>query len=889
MNARSFFHGKAPVIRENQLCLERPHLYRCMEKALGSPLTTVVAGAGYGKTYAVYLYLRRINAYTFWVQMSRRDNLAFRFWENQTGVIASLNPGDSAALRELGFPYTQQHFDRYLAIVKKAMIPGRNYVVVLDDFHLLDSAPVMRFVEWGAATPLFNFRIIIISRTEPALNLISLAAKGLVSDITVDDLRFSEQEIDEYYKLQNITMPPDELKQLYQDTEGWAMALSVIAQNTRNSGGDKLNYSFSKIETGAFERIEEDYFTGIAKDLRKFLIKLSLIERWPRELLEKLAANKRLINDLEKISPFIRYDAYQNSYLIHHLFIEFLKKKKDELSETEIREVYNSSAEWCVKNNQFMDAALDYERARNYRGLRSLIYSFPLLLPDQAVEFLLEILNRLLASAELSSPDSIEDLLVLRHKARPMFLLLLGRFEESAAFSREAIAQFEHLPPGPLRSWILVDAYTNLGVVAILSALITKSYLFAPYFEKSLLHALEFPQAITSPRIQSGIYFYVCRVGYPAEKGEFDRFLDALTPAVSLAEAAVNGFFYGMDALARAEVAYYQGDLINAEMFALQAVYKARQKKQYEIESGGLFYLLRLSLHSGDGAKVRELLRQMEAQLEIQEYFNRFVVYDINTGWFYAHTGYALPNRTEKYLFRLKGDYNFDRSSAFVLKNGNMDTTFYSDKKNLIKAKNCYSLRKYDAALQVLDDFENNRNGQGDYALAKIDRTVLKAVCLCLRDSAEKSAGPADTAPAKALRVLEDAYKMAAPNSLDMPFIELGKDMQLLAGMALNSRSHSIPRPWLETIRNRASVYGKKVLLAIEEQNTRNPEQASDLTWREKEVLRALSRGWKRERIAGSLAISVNTVKAEISSAYAKLGAHNRADAMRIAAKLKIF
>ncbi|MDR2786469.1 MAG: LuxR C-terminal-related transcriptional regulator [Treponema sp.] len=887
--SNSFFHSKTPVIPENQIYLERPRLYRSMEKSLGSPLITVVAGAGYGKTSAVYLYLRRINAYTFWVQISKRDNLAFRFWENLTGVVASLNPELSRDLRELGFPYTQQQFDRYFATTKKAMVPDRNYVVVLDDFHLLDSAPIMRFIEWSAANPLFNFQIIIISRTEPALNLISLEAKGLVSDITVDDLRFSEQEIDEYYKLKNIIMLPEELKQFYRDTEGWAMALSVIAQNIRNSGDGKLNYSPSRIEMAAFEKIEEDYFTGIAGDLRKFLIKLSLIEHWPRELLEKIAADKRLIDGMETISPFIRYDAYLNSYLIHHLFIEFLKKKKNELNETEIREVYNVSAEWCAENNLLMDAALDYERARNYRGFRSLIYSLPLLLPDQAAEFLLEILNRLLETAVLSSPDSIEDLLVLRHKARPAFLLSLGRFEESAAFSREAIAQFEQLPPGPLRSWILMDAYTNLGVIAILSASVTKSYTFTPYFEKSLQYALEFPKTIESPRAQSNIYFYVCRVGYPAEKGEFERFLEALTPAVSLAETASNGFFYGLDTLARAEVAYYQGDLINAEKFALQAVYKARQKKQYGIESGGLFYLLRLSLHAGDGAKVRELFRQMAAQLEIQEYFNRFLVYDINTGWFYAHTGFSPPGKAERHHFPVKGDYNFDRSNASVSSSGSINAMFYSDKKNLIEAKNCYSLGQYDAALRVLDDFENDKNRPGDYALERIDRTVLKAVCLCLRNSAEKNAGSADTAPAEALRVLEGAYEMAVPNSLDMPFIELGRDMQLLAGMALNSRSLSIPRPWLETIRNRASVYGKKILLAMEEQNIHNPEQASDLTWREKEVLRALSRGWNREKIAGSLAISVNTVKAEISSAYAKLGAHNRADAMRIAAKLKIF
>jgi DNA-binding NarL/FixJ family response regulator len=90
-------------------------------------------------------------------------------------------------------------------------------------------------------------------------------------------------------------------------------------------------------------------------------------------------------------------------------------------------------------------------------------------------------------------------------------------------------------------------------------------------------------------------------------------------------------------------------------------------------------------------------------------------------------------------------------------------------------------------------------------------------------------------------------------------------------------------------IRNRASVYGKKLLLSVEELNAHDPEQTVKLTWREQKILKALSRGWNREKTAASLSMSVNTVKAEISSVYAKLGAKNRADAVRIAAKMNFF
>jgi LuxR family maltose regulon positive regulatory protein len=123
-----------------------------------------------------------------------------------------------------------------------------------------------------------------------------------------------------------------------------------------------------------------------------------------------------------------------------------------------------------------------------------------------------------------------------------------------------------------------------------------------------------------------------------------------------------------------------------------------------------------------------------------------------------------------------------------------------------------------------------------------------------------------------------------------MPFVELGEEMRLLAGMALHDKTCAIPRPWLEKIRGEASAYGKKLLKMAERYRiTYGLQEAPALTWRETEVLKALSLGWSRERIAEKLALSVNTVKAEIRTTYAKLGAVNRADAVRIAMELNIF
>lgn len=62
-------------------------------------------------------------------------------------------------------------------------------------------------------------------------------------------------------------------------------------------------------------------------------------------------------------------------------------------------------------------------------------------------------------------------------------------------------------------------------------------------------------------------------------------------------------------------------------------------------------------------------------------------------------------------------------------------------------------------------------------------------------------------------------------------------------------------------------------------------ELVTDLTARERDVLRGLSRGGSNATIARSLGVSENTVRNHVHSLMTKLGAANRTDAVVIAAR----
>ncbi|MDR0641883.1 MAG: helix-turn-helix transcriptional regulator, partial [Treponema sp.] len=470
---------------ENNLYLWRPRVDQLLAKALRSHVVNVVAGEGSGKTHAVYSFLQRENRNVIWVQLSERDNLGWRFWENYTGEVARLNPEAGKIYFDIGFPESGRQFDRYLDLVKNEIVSRERYVIVFDDLHFLSNPSVLLHLERALAAPVSKNTIVLISRTEPALNTINLLAKGLLSQITVDDLRFTREETDEYFRLYNVSLEEDELNRIYRETEGWALALGLILQEIRANKTGKYNWDHAMRPIR--KKIEENIFSAMGEELQKFLTKLSLIERWPRNLLERLEPGGKSIAAMEQFSSVIRFDAYLHGYRIHHLFLELLREKQKDLSKGEIREVYSKSAEWCIENNLPTDAVLDYERAGDYGGLIRLIESLPRMLPRAVAAFFLETVERLIA-VYTEDPGFQEeedsDFLFFRFIIHPRLLALVDRFKEAIGEFQAGITYFEAAPPSPQRSRFLAAAYNRLGILRIFTSRYTKDYGFTRWFEQ---------------------------------------------------------------------------------------------------------------------------------------------------------------------------------------------------------------------------------------------------------------------------------------------------------------------------------------------------------------------------------------------------------------------
>ena len=850
MHTKQSFSSNTNGVHQSSGYLERPRLHSLLEDAINHPLITVCAGAGYGKTRTVYSFLQKYESYTTWIQLSERDNAATRFWENCMYTIAQPRPEVWEKLRELGFPRSEAALAKFEEIFHQASCSlPKKHVMVFDDFHLLSSPEVLGLFEKTLSTLPATIRVILISRTMPKINMVGLMMQERVFIINEDTLRFTEDEISEYFNLLTLSATRQDIRNIYDDTRGWAFAVNLIGRSLHKS----MKYKRSASETmkeNIYSLIEREVSPIVSTPLWRFLLRISLVDNlavgFLKTLDEAQFSEEILAREMERLNAFIHHEFQLGTYVIHHLFLEYLRKHQHALSEEEKRDTYQKAAVWCDANGHQMDAFLYYEKAGNYEAIVRKAVQMSLQVPDMS-RYVLGILDRAPSDAADQSP--------LFHAMYLKLKISLGQFEEALALAERYVGEYEARPESPEKNRALSSIYAIWGILKMLDCTHTDVYDFDLYFEKMAAYYDKTPFALVGSYSNTFFSAWASLVG-TSRAGAQTEYLQAVSRAIPYTSHVLNGSLYGLDDLVRGELCFYRQELDSAEQYLKQAADKASARDQAITHHQALFYLMQIALFRGDMECASGLLEKMEALLSEKDYEARYVsMHDIACGFFHL----AL-NQAEQVAQWLKGDFS-DSVHAVFLKNH----------ANRVKALYHYHMRQYDSLLIFID-------GQPDQQMilfGKIELCLLKALCLYHR----KRRG-------EAIDALTAAYALAEPSEITTPFIQHSNDMRALTAAALKQEGCQIPAPWLENINRKASAHAKRRAQMLAANRLGNhADQAMLMSKREMAVLKELSKGLSRTEIAVSQNISVNTVKMVINHIYDKLGANSLADAIRIAAE----
>jgi LuxR family maltose regulon positive regulatory protein len=806
-----------------------------------NPVITVCAGVGCGKTRAVYDFLRHRETPVFWMQISERDNEQKHYWQNIVETFKQLNKTLAARCEELGFPDTPEKINRFLQI-KQNELANKPFIIVLDNLHLLNETSVLQLTEEMVNTLTPNLTIILIYRDMPKINIEILQLKGFVSEVFESDLAFNESELLECFKQQGLNLDSQTIREVHRDTSGWAFAANLVVRSLKKvpiySGFVKTT-----LKKNLFKLIEAENWNALPLRLKRFLIRLSLIDRLSMELVEILTkGDKSLIVELQKQSAYIRFDSYGGAYLFHHLYLEFLRSKQDDITVEERYDTFKAAADWCKRNGFKKDALDYYEKIEDYDSIVTILWGRNETISYDIALHALGIFER--------TPKEVFSRVSFYAATHLLVLLCMNRQSEFISLADAYEQQLTTFPEkDTFRNHTLGGVYFFWGCMRYVMSTHDDRYDFNFYFKKAA-------ECLTRLPKHEGFVVPIgpwCSAVGNVKAGATEEFAKAVTQ-MAIHFSSCFSDVRGLDCLCWGELMYYQNDIRAAEPFILQALESSHENKQYEIGQMAHFYSLRISILQGNRKNAVQILKDIKTRLDEEAYSRRFMSYDIISGWYSC-----VIRQPEKVPDWLKGEF-----VPYVYAN------FIDNFGNQIRARYHYLTRNFRPLLSYIKEMKKRES-------TLYGRVEMLAMEACIRYQMKNKLG--------AWISFKEAFTTAMPNNIIMPFIELGKDMRTLVSTFLREQPDlGIPRTWLESLKHKATSYAKNQSTFITENKTGNSNNKI-LSARENDVLNDLYHGFSQAEIASKRSLSVNTIKMVTKSIYDKLHVHKISDLVRIAAE----
>ena len=244
-------------------------------------LTLIAAPAGFGKTTLLAEWAAGQSTPTAWLTVDAADRDLPRFVEYVVAAIETVAPGvGDPMLALLQRPHPVPAAEVGASLADELLDLDHDVVLVVDDFHLADSADVELFL--GGLLPLLPpaFHLVLVTRTDPTLPLARLRLQGSVNEVRAAELRFNETETRALLALAGL---PDAdavfIATLLDQTEGWvallclaSLAVPVITEPARLAEAVTHNQHLMNFLT-------EEVLNQESAEVQDFLLRTAIVDR----------------------------------------------------------------------------------------------------------------------------------------------------------------------------------------------------------------------------------------------------------------------------------------------------------------------------------------------------------------------------------------------------------------------------------------------------------------------------------------------------------------------------------------------------------------------------------------------------------------------------------
>jgi LuxR family maltose regulon positive regulatory protein len=351
--ARPLIRSKleAPVPRQR---VSRREL---LELCAGPPrkLTLIRAPAGWGKStlLADWHALESETRPFAWVALDGDDNDPVRFWTYLINALRTVDPrAGEVSLPMLRAPRVSVVDDVLPALCNELTALARQVVLVLDDYHLVRNPEIDEGLAFFLEHLPKTLELVLSSRSEPALPLARLRARGELAEIDAQQLRFSEEEAHLFLNdLHGLGLDRGDVIRLRELTEGWAAGLYLATLTIRGrASAHEFIEAFAGNDRHVVDYLSAEVLAGLQPEMKSFLLHTSVLERLCAPLCDAVTdrpGSVLTLHELERSNFFlIPLDTKREWYCYHHLFGELLRHELTLAEPEHARTLHRRASAW---------------------------------------------------------------------------------------------------------------------------------------------------------------------------------------------------------------------------------------------------------------------------------------------------------------------------------------------------------------------------------------------------------------------------------------------------------------------------------------------------------------------------------------------------------------
>jgi LuxR family maltose regulon positive regulatory protein len=893
-----------PPIRPN--LVSRPRLIeRLDESILTTRLTLISAPAGYGKTTLLSEGFTASDRSVAWLSLDKGDNDLVTFLTYLVTALQTLNPGIGddmlSVLQSPQVPAPELLLTLLINDLAAVSIKGSHeggfpYVLVLDDYHVIDAPSVHSSLEFLLDHLPPQLHLVILTREDPPLPLPRLLVQGGLTHIRAQDLRFTIDEVTRFFQqTMGLRLNAQEVAALENRTEGWIAGLQMAALTMQNvEEPSTFIQTFTGDDRYVVDYLATEVLAHQPQHIQTFLLQTSVLRRFNASLCDAMQISesgpppespdgREILTHLERANLFVTpLDHRREWYRYHHLFADLLRYQlQAQEGETRVLDLHRRAAGWFERHDLVDDALFHYLTAKDTSAAASMVAAqASSAFRRGEVHSAKKWVEALPEETILANPRLCLDIAwicAVRDDYEP-----LAKFVKATEAALPG-SDYEN-DPVFLGEWVALQAFT---------AFLTGEAPAALTLGRQALDQLA-PQ---SAFVRGVLNILLVDIYTTTDIGDVSQAVacgqEAMTAGLSSSGLTIS--LYAADRLARALV--LQGETQAAETVFLQAFERVRARGQayapileiLDLKYAGVLYELNRRAEA-EGLIRDGLSLSQKFGAPYSELWCRLLLRQAQLAGKNAAQGIdplATDEAIDSLLLELSSQHSrppaMDQFEAFRAR-------LWADEKQLARAErwaqnagltlrdepSCAKIDSYLALahthlatgtslpelLTLLDKMHQLAERKG-HLQQIIQIGLLRALSLDKLDQVQ------DAQPA-----LEECLTLAEPTGMTRTFLDHGSSL-------------------ISLLRQVEHPYATRLLAAIEPETSEvvafTPgEPTETLTEREIEVLRLYAAGLSNPAIASRLFVSLNTVKWYAKNIYRKLDVHGRAEALAKAYKMDL-